>query len=269
MRVFSRSGARIFRATRRSSVFAGPCKPRPCRRAPGSPGFQAAGNAARISSSEGGSDRGASAPVRTLSAVKLSLARHRTQSPSGASSPKLAPHRGHSGWIEADAVMVHRHLLRVRSELLPQPCRASKQTLEADHLLRVFSVLLRTLVKGYIRNAGRQEAGEVCCCVAVRPFSAIDCRDPKANPADIRIFRVLSRCTRSSSGNSCFPFFLGSSYRLIRGFCPKARHIPRARASRGCEYYDRFSSLRCEAPAEPRVHLAFERRTVPKWSMAI
>src|SRR5205823_8026208 len=70
------------------------------------------GKCGASSSSEGGSDRGASAPVSTLSAVRLSFARHRTQRPSGASAATLAPQRGHSGWIEADAFMVHRSSIK-------------------------------------------------------------------------------------------------------------------------------------------------------------
>jgi hypothetical protein len=66
----------------------------------------------------GGSLPRASAPVRALSAVRLSFARHATQRPSGASAATLAPQRGHSGWIEADAVMGHRRLLSILSALL-------------------------------------------------------------------------------------------------------------------------------------------------------
>src|SRR3954471_1559911 len=70
------------------------------------------GKCGAISSSEGGSDRNPSALVRTLSAVRLRLARQRTQRPSGASAATVAPQRGHSGWIETDAVMGHRSSLK-------------------------------------------------------------------------------------------------------------------------------------------------------------
>ena len=110
------------------------------------------GKCGAISSSEGGSDRGASAPVRTLSAVRLSFARHRTQRPSGASAAILV-RSAHSGRSRRMRSWFTDHLLSVCPRRYHSHVGHGGQARETDHLLSVLSCCY-----GAARNSSRRSA---------------------------------------------------------------------------------------------------------------